>query len=869
MADWFSELVEQLSEEVVDSEDTESRLTLTDRVGRDTLKAAATGSEDELRRQFTDRLAAVQQVRERIEQAEREALASEWRRVQLAVDRVESMRASVAVRPGRLQRLFQWLPVFGGADRSDLSLQEAQQAVTDAMRTYEAAKVTKKVDQITPIRRLEATRNDQLSALREPLRKALILKVNGVIDDAVEESYGREFSYAEPAVLTDPLEVSMQPVDTAAYRKVQYLIDKVGSGTVGVAGPRGSGKSTLLSRFAATVKVDDQPRQWGVCVPAPTKYDPRDFLLYLFAQLCVQALGLERASQVEAQLTSTDPPVAARAAMRILLFAAAVALACFGVVVGLRTARLGESSHMLTDLSIASCCATVLAATSVITVVQLLLPVDSWRDERSGYSELIYIRIVPLVFLGLLIILSGLAAAILFSLLAVGIVPDPGYLAAAGLGVASAVGLVVFVRPSLFTGSSRAGFRFDPRLTYLSDAARWYTKVKFQQSYTTGWSGTVTVGIQSSPVQAQGGSSGSTAVTPLAMSTPEVIGAFKSFAESLGRANHQRLPWAFDFPEDVSESRIPVVIGIDEIDKIEDPQDAQAFLNQIKGLFGDSNCLFLVSISDDAMAAFERRGVPFRDAFDSSLSAVVALSYLSRKEARALTGSRLVGVQEPVADLLFTLSGGLARELVRLIRRAVEARGQGRTQLDDLALALITEEIDAKKVAVLVGAKSVASCSAQVGLLTWAGTRQSNLADAREYFSGLLADAVSLLDSVCDGTAHQAAPAANGVTAERTACPAAEIGAFCFWLVSVGQIFGTCSSRDDFRQGEDADSSKSFERLAEARQNFALGPDYVHATTTAVRKAWALPASEGTSHQAGKAGASLLPERPHLWEAPA
>jgi hypothetical protein len=50
------------------------------------------------------------------------------------------------------------------------------------------------------------------------------------------------------------------------------------------------------------------------------------------------------------------------------------------------------------------------------------------------------------------------------------------------------------------------------------------------------------------------------------------------------------------------------VIGIDEVDKIEDPAEARAFFNQIKGLFGDASCLFLISISDDAMAAFERRG---------------------------------------------------------------------------------------------------------------------------------------------------------------------------------------------------------------------------------------------------------------------
>src|ERR1700733_11516655 len=120
------------------------------------------------------------------------------------------------------------------------------------------------------------------------------------------------------------------------------------------------------------------------------------------------------------------------------------------------------------------------------------------------------------------------------------------------------------------------------------------------------------------------------------------------------------------------ERSVPVVIGIDEVDKIEDPRTAQAFFNQIKGLFGDTRCLFLISISDDAMAAYERRGLPLRDAFDSSLATVITLPYLTRQAARTLTGSRLVRITEPSADLLYVLSGGLPRELVRLIRRAVD-----------------------------------------------------------------------------------------------------------------------------------------------------------------------------------------------------
>ena len=36
-------------------------------------------------------------------------------------------------------------------------------------------------------------------------------------------------------------------------------------------------------------------------------------------------------------------------------------------------------------------------------------------------------------------------------------------------------------------------------------------------------------------------------------------------------------------------------------------------------LFGIDHCFYLVSVSQDAMSSFERRGIPFRDTFDSAL----------------------------------------------------------------------------------------------------------------------------------------------------------------------------------------------------------------------------------------------------------
>jgi hypothetical protein len=839
MADWFSDMVAQVSDEVLASSGTESRLALTDRVTAGDLKTAAIQSEDDLRTQFADSVRQVQQIRDNIQLAERDALAPEWQAVRAAQDLLMQAHAGAPITP----RLFLRLLAAEQPDRPVGSADEARQALDAAREAYEAARVNGKIDQLEPIRTLEADGNRRLSALHDLLYQAVLLKVNGAIDDVLEASYDRGFTYAEPAVLTDPLEVSVQPVNTDAYEEIKYFIDKVGSGTIGVAGPRGSGKSTLLSRFAATVTTQDGPRQWGVCVPAPARYDPRDFLLYLFGQLCVQVLGPDHARRVESRLTDAKPPARKPLPVRLLTFAGATVLACFAVVIGLRTARPGGSPVRMADLEIACCAAVVLLA--ILAYGYTHPPI---RDRPFASYDVpppsagAFSRLIRFV-LWLILLLSAATAASLLGLLLAGGSLDPGYLAAGGLAIASVTAPVAhwrWVRPKSY--ADRTPF-LGPGYSQVRAAEEWYAKVKFQQSYTTGWSGTITVGGSSLPAQAQGGSSGSTAVTPVAMSTPEIVGAIKSFTQVMSSARQE---------DDGSGPKVPVVIGIDEVDKIEDPREAQAFLNQIKGLFGDSSSLFLVSISDDAMAAFERRGMPFRDAFDSSLSAVVTLSYLSRTEARTLTGSRLVGVQEPVSDLLFVLAGGLARDLVRLIRRAVEAREAGKAKLDDLALALIASEVETKKRAVLARARTLERCPATDDLLAWAGKRDPQASSADQYLGGLLARATALIGSACDGASHQVPDSKE--TADSGGCAAREIGVFGFWLATAGQVLLGCSGREDFVEGQTAGTEKSFERLAQARQNFPLGPDYVLATTKEVRKAWALPDATAAWPQVAMSG---------------
>jgi hypothetical protein len=643
----------------------------------------------------------------------------------------------------------------------------------------------------------------------------------------------------------------------------------------------------------------DDRVQWGVCVAAPAQYDARDFLLHLFGQLCAAVLGPIRVQILEAEMTGLFPgggPVFDFPFWWLAVYASLTGLLCGAAVAGLDSARPVGSGWPLTDLLIAGCC----AALAVSTVAVSDRPVRAWAQravpdtrlmdlvEARDVSEAVgreyeafkrrRVRVVRLGWVAVILASAALAGA-LSGLVASGGSVNPAYLIA---GVISVVAAVIFcsVRSRLwFAGIVRAKqFRPNPPV---AAAEQWYRKVKFQQSFTTGWSGAVTLAPPALPVQAQAGWSGSKAVTPIAMSIPEIVSAFRLFTEVLRTPLRPETSAAFDFsggtaaelrtrpPDEPPAPPVPVVIGIDEVDKIEDPGTAQAFFNQIKGLFGDTNCLFLISVSDDAMAAYERRGLPLRDAFDSSLATVITLSYLARREARTLAGSCLVRITEPAADLMYVLSGGLPRELVRLIRRAVEIQrdraGEEETRrdrageenagreawrtppvpLDDFAVTLIADQVTAQRRAVLIRGRVLEPCAARDGLLAWAGDPASGAAvgDSEPagagYFDELIATGTRLM-AACDGSVADPLQGPGGVRPHADGCTAEETGAYLLWLGTIGQVFLACQEPSDFEVAERPHEPRSFERLARARQNFPLGPGYVQAAVTDVRMAWGL-----------------------------
>ncbi|WP_194238527.1 P-loop NTPase fold protein [Streptomyces spongiae] len=139
-------------------------------------------------------------------------------------------------------------------------------------------------------------------------------------------------------------------------------------------------------------------------------------------------------------------------------------------------------------------------------------------------------------------------------------------------------------------------------------------------------------------------------------------------------------------------------IGIDEVDRIVEPDGAQQFLNEVKAVFDVPHCFYLVSISEEALAAFERRAVATRTTFDTAFDEVVRVDYLGYEASVALLSRRVAGLPRPFIALCHSFSGGLPRELVRSARTIVEFSQQGADgSVRSLARALVTEEIQTLK----------------------------------------------------------------------------------------------------------------------------------------------------------------------------
>ncbi|NRQ39963.1 hypothetical protein HII36_50265 [Nonomuraea sp. NN258] len=229
--------------------------------------------------------------------------------------------------------------------------------------------------------------------------------------------------------------------------------------------------------------------------------------------------------------------------------------------------------------------------------------------------------------------------------------------AAAVLGaIALVAGGVQGVRGLRATLRGSARRRVPARV--VARARRHLDRCRYLQTVSHGWTG----GAQLPVAGAQATGTRTVARAEQVLSYPEVVEQFRHFARHVARVVH--------------ENGDRVCIGVDELDKIGSPEQAERFLNEIKGVFGVPHVYFFISVSDDALTAFERRGLPLRDTFDSSFDEIVRVGPMPYAESRRLLHRRVIGLSEPYVALCHCLAGGLPRDLIRAARQVIQAAGR-------------------------------------------------------------------------------------------------------------------------------------------------------------------------------------------------
>jgi hypothetical protein len=133
----------------------------------------------------------------------------------------------------------------------------------------------------------------------------------------------------------------------------------------------------------------------------------------------------------------------------------------------------------------------------------------------------------------------------------------------------------------------------------------------------------------------------------------------------------------------------PLVIGIDELDKIDDPDAVRALLRDIKATFEIPGAFFLVSVSDEAAAALQLGSLRGRDEFNSSFYTVLETPPLDPAGVLVLAQRRAATLTPWQARMLCLLAAGNWRETVRLAGQWTAA---GAADIGDLTRQVLAAE---------------------------------------------------------------------------------------------------------------------------------------------------------------------------------
>jgi len=607
---------------------------------------------------------------------------------------------------------------------------------------------------------------EQLRAVKQEVERAVIeggiLRELRDIIGAYSPSYKTTLEITSAPGLAEVFDRGYE-IPTESKEKLHRLLTSyMPGGSIGISGPRGVGKTTLLKSFCSetsTTKLNGRD-VLSVMISAPVKYETRDFILHIFSSVCQRLLAIK---QRESESVWGYMDVMRRHPVTF-----------FSTVVNLREA-LG------------------------IVALGLFLMSTLLVSDLMSTLSLSPFFLDFFVGMGLFLVLLGVVSLLISSYqkLQEQRQSKPSYQK------------LQEQRQSQRKDEWIKELYGDDQL--VSKAYEWLADIRFQQSYSSGWAGSLQANI--TPVAAETTVEAAVELAKKQMSLPEIVDGYQKFLEDASR-------------------EYVIIIGIDELDKIGSDELAKTFLNEIKALFGMESCFYLISVSESAMSSFERRGLHFRDVFDSSFDLTLDVDYLNLDNAQRLLRRRVIGVPVPFLDFCHCMAGGLPRDLIRAFRDLYEeyttSTVSDSNHLSTLCGAVIRTDLKKKVRATEIAAKKAVASNEEVDDLLEQLRKLKALLDTSDPLSRICPDLLASVTTLSHSAKPQ--PARRKEAAEPSATTRedslaslrTELAIYLYYCVTLVEFFG----QDDLNIStlKEAEKSGTLEQLAKAQQVIASSP---------------------------------------------
>ena len=125
------------------------------------------------------------------------------------------------------------------------------------------------------------------------LQKGILPWLREIINLQLKASYSTNFGISSAIGLSEVFDPSYE-INTEAKTRLNFMLNNMAGGSIGIAGPRGAGKTTLLQSFCGEyISEANGKKVLPVITSAPVKYEAREFILHIFASTCRSLLNAE------------------------------------------------------------------------------------------------------------------------------------------------------------------------------------------------------------------------------------------------------------------------------------------------------------------------------------------------------------------------------------------------------------------------------------------------------------------------------------------------------------------------------------------------------------------------------------------------